>query len=92
METFSFVDVREAKPCEERRESTSIMHRVSCPCGKLTRIRIEDIPICSDHMEKRLKSNATYRLVQITRAERDRRRAKRRLGPMGRRDSQRRMG
>ena len=47
-------------------------------CGVLTRIRIEERPCCELHMEGRMREGARYRLLEVTRAGRDRRRGQRR--------------
>jgi hypothetical protein len=71
MNTFSFVPMKEASLCYAPK------------CATLTRIRIEDIACCEEHMAETLQVNARQRLAQSARQEHDRRRTDRRSKGVG---------
>jgi hypothetical protein len=78
MNTFSFMPIKDAKPCEALGFYLEGVKNNPVLCGIQTRIRIDGSPCCSDHMALRLKAGAMYRLVEVARRERDRRREQRR--------------
>jgi len=51
---------------------------MSGECSNLTRIRIENVPYCEDHMHQALKANARARQAIRAKTEHERRRAERR--------------
>jgi len=69
MDTFSFTRIQDAKQCEHGAEE----------CGNVTRIRIDGVPCCEQHMHHQLRVNARSRMAVVARTERDRRRAIRRI-------------